>query len=165
MLVLSSLTHDFHMLTGSVRCAYQMTVLVLCCTELLRMLWRWRWKWAQAECAINLSDGCVDFSFLQLQHPLRTLSFRASIWENWAHVHETTALPTSSSLAIIETQGTEPAPYPVLPCPLQQSGPVSVIAHITDYYWLSQVLSFVVRLSSGFQHLSHFHQIHLQNGP
>lgn len=28
MLVLSPLTHDFHMLTGSVGCAYQMIVLV-----------------------------------------------------------------------------------------------------------------------------------------
>lgn len=80
-------------------------------------------------------------------------------------MHEITALPTSSSLAIIETWGTEPAPYPVLPGPLQQTGPVSVIAHITDYYRLSQVLlSFVARLSSGFQYLSHFHQMHLQNG-
>lgn len=31
MLVMSPPTHDFHMLTGSVGCAYQMIVPVLCC--------------------------------------------------------------------------------------------------------------------------------------
>lgn len=66
------------------------------------MVWGGRWGWAWAGWAINLSDGYVGSSFLQMQCPLRTVSFRASVWENWVQMHDITALTplNSSSLAI-----------------------------------------------------------------